>query len=196
MGTSNRTLKQKAYHEFKEMLVITIYLWVFLALLALHKSVILAENHVDVVSQSFALLNALALAKVMLIARALHFAEFSYKPPLVYPTLVKAAAFSLLLACFKILEDAAIGLYRGKSFADSIADIGGGTWMGILSLTGIAFVALIPFFAFAELQELVGEGKLEQVFLHRRETLDLSGHPAESIGPTLEQQGAGKQASA
>jgi hypothetical protein len=63
MGTSNRTLKQKAYHEFKEMLVITIYLWVVFELLAIHKSVILAENHINIVSQSFAFLSALALAK-------------------------------------------------------------------------------------------------------------------------------------
>jgi hypothetical protein len=78
-----------------------------------------------------------------------------------------------LLFCFKILEDAAIGLYRGKSFAQSIADLGGGTWQGILCLTVLLFVVLIPFFGFTELQRVLGEGKLGQMFLRPRHLLNL-----------------------
>jgi hypothetical protein len=139
---------------------------------------------------------ALALGKVILIAKAFHFAEFRKDTPLIYPTLVKSAAFSVLLACFKILEDAGVGLYRGHSFTQSIADIGGGTLRGILSLTAIMFVVLIPFFAFTELGEHLGEGKLKQVFLHRRGTLNLPDRSAEALGSTFEQQSAKKQASA
>jgi hypothetical protein len=75
--------------------------------------------------------------------------------------------FSLLLAFFKILEDAALGVYRGQSFNQSIADFGGGTWKGILSLTAIMFVVLIPFFAFTGLQRVLAEGQLEELFFHR-----------------------------
>ncbi len=170
MSTSSApTLKQKAYRDVKEFLLITLYLWIVFALFAIHKSVILAENHIDVASQSFAVINALALAKVMLVARRLHFADHLHDFPLIYPTLLKSAAFSLVLACFKILEDAAVGLYRGQSFNQSIADIGGGSLKSILSLTLIIFFVLIPFFAFTELQRVLGEGKLEQVFLYRSE---------------------------
>jgi hypothetical protein len=40
---------------------------------------------------------------------------------MIYPTLLKSAAFTVLFAAFKILEDTAIGRY--KSFIQSIADI-------------------------------------------------------------------------
>jgi len=63
METPNRTLKQKAYREIKEFLVITIYLWIVFSLLVVHKSIILGENYIDVASHGFALINALALAK-------------------------------------------------------------------------------------------------------------------------------------
>ncbi|MBV8553366.1 MAG: hypothetical protein JOY54_18870 [Acidobacteriaceae bacterium] len=168
MDTSTGTLKQKAYHELKEYLVITLYLWVIFVLLELHKSVVLGERYIDIARQSFAIINALALGKVMLIARDLHLGEVVHDTSLIYPTLLKSALFSLLLAAFKILEDAAVGLYHGRSFSQSIEDLGGGTWRGIFSLTAIVFVVLIPFFAFTELERVLGEGRLEQLFFRRR----------------------------
>ena len=156
----------------KEFLVIVIYLWIVFALFALYRSVILSEHQIDVTSQGFALVNALALGKVMLLARKFRMGEFDPSRPLMYPTLLKSAIFSVILGCFKILEEAAVGLYRGRSLNDSIAEIGGGTLEGILSLTVILFVVLIPFFAFTELEKVVGEGKLEKVFCHRHEALN------------------------
>jgi hypothetical protein len=178
MGTSSKTLKQRAYREMKEFLLIAFYLWVVFIVFEVHKSVVLRQRLTDSASRFFAIVNALALGKVILIARDLHFAEAFKKAPLIYRTLLKSAAFTVLLAGFKILEDAAIGLYRGQSLSQSIADIGGGTLRGILSLTAIMFVVLIPFFAFTELQEVLGEGKLEQIFFHPHQQLRVSDSSA------------------
>jgi hypothetical protein len=168
MSSPNRTLKERAYLEFKEFLAISLYLWVVFALFLLYKSVILNDEHINVVAKGFALLNALALAKIMLIARALHLGDWADGAPLIYPTLLKSALFSLVLAFFKILEEAAVGMYHNLSFQQSIADLGGGTLKGILTLTLLLFVMLIPFFGFTELQRVLGEGKLAQVFFHSR----------------------------
>ena len=85
MAASSRTLKQIAYQQLKEFLVIALYLWVVFGLFV-----------------------------------------------------------TVILACFKILEDATIGLYHGQSFHQSIADLAGGTWKGILTLTVLLFAVLIP----------------------------------------------------
>jgi hypothetical protein len=192
MGTSNRTLKQKAVHETKEFLVIAAYLWVVFALLLLHRSIILAEhNIVDVAHHGFAIINALALAKIMVTAKYFHFGELGGNKPLIYPTLFKSAAYSLLLACFKILEEAAVGLYHGQSFSQSIAELGGGTWKGILSITAIVFVFLIPFFAFGEVGLVLGEGKLTQLFLHRREPVNVGDHDIDVVRQSVTQNKAG-----
>jgi hypothetical protein len=84
--------------------------------------------------------------------------------PLIYPTLLNAAAFAVLLAAFKMLEEVAVGLYHGRSFAASLTDWGGGTLKGIFCLAGIFFVMLIPFFAFSELGIVSGDGKLVRLF--------------------------------
>jgi|SRR6516165_10674582 hypothetical protein len=168
MRTSNLTLKQRAYREFKDFLVIALYLWVVFALFLIYKSVILHDEHISAMARGFALVNALALAKIMLIARALHFGDWFDDSPLIYPTLIKAALFSLLLAFFKILEEVGVGLYHRRTVQESIGDLAGGTLEGILTFTVLLFVMLIPFFAFAELQRVLGEGKLVQVFFHPR----------------------------
>lgn len=164
MGTSSRNLKQIAYRQLKEFLLIALYLWVVFGLLVMFKSVVLAEHHIPFAYNGFAIINALALAKVMLTAKDLHFGEKFDEGPLIYPTLLKSALFTVGMACFKILEEAAVGLYHGKSFQQSISDLGGGTLNGILILTLLLFAILIPFVGYGELQRVLGEGKLEQIF--------------------------------
>ena len=129
---------------------------------------LLAEEHISLAHQGFAVINALALGKVILIAKALHLGDWADDWPLIYPTLLKSALFTIVLACFKILEDAGLGMYRGKSFYASIADLGGGTLNGILCVSLIMFVMLIPFFVLTEMQGVLGEGKLMQLFFRSR----------------------------
>ena len=139
--------------------------------LVMFKSVVLAEQHVPFHYHGFAILNGFALAKVMLTAKDLHLGERFDEAPLIYPTLLKSVLFSVLLACFKILEEAAIGLYHHQSFRQSIADLEGGTLNAVLTFTLLLFVVLIPFVGFAELQRVLGPGKLRQIFFHPRPPL-------------------------
>ena len=178
MKTTSRTLKQKAIEQLKKFLVIAVYLWLIFGLLTLYKSVILGEHHIDFAFHGFALINALALGKVMLVARDLHVGEQFDNAPLIYPTLLKSALYTVVLACFKILEAAAVGLYRGESFSESIAHLGGGTLQAILTYTLLLFVVLIPFVGFGELQRVLGEGKLKQIFFHPRPLQNLSAKAA------------------
>ena len=190
MDTSHRTFKQKAYHELKEFFWIALYLWVILALFQLYRSMLLAEEHVSVVAhQGFAIINALALAKVLLIAKALHLGEWIEDWPLIYPTLLKSALFTIVLACFKILEDAGLGMYRGKSFQQSIADLGGGSLNGILCVSLILFVTLIPFFVLTELQGVLGEGKLMQLFFRTRSSFTPATDQSPDAGMAIPRSG-------
>ena len=173
MSDAKRTLKQKAVHEAGEYLVISLYLFVVFSLFVLYKSVILAEYHIDFALHGFALINALALAKVMLVAQELHLADQFRDAPLIYPTLLKSLVFTIVLACLKIAEDAAIGRFHGKSFHESLSDLGGGSWKGILILTVLLFFVLIPFFGFTELRRAFGEDRLVGAFFRSRHLLNL-----------------------
>jgi hypothetical protein len=173
MKDAKRTLKQKAVHEAREYVVISLYLFVVLSLFVFYKSVILAEHHIDFTLHGFALINALALAKVMLVAEELHLADQFRDAPLIYPTLLKSFVFTIVLACFKIAEEAAVGMFHGKSFHESISNLGGGSWKGILTLALLLFVVLIPFFGFTELRRAFGEDRLSGAFFRSRHLVNL-----------------------
>src|SRR5271169_5920380 len=150
MIESNRTLKQKILHGVSEFLVSALYLFVVFSLFAIYKSVIVEEHRMGLLPIGLSLVNALALAKVMLVAQELHLADQFRDAPLIYPTLLKSFVFTIVLACFKVAEEAAVGMFRGKSFHQSIAGLTGGSWKGILCLAGLLFVVLVPFFGFTE----------------------------------------------
>lgn len=81
---------------------------------------------------------------------------------------LKSALFAVVLACFKILEAAAIAWYRHEPFRQIITDVGGGTWKGILTLALLVFAMLVHFVGYGELGRVLGEGKLERVFFQPR----------------------------
>ncbi len=75
MSEAKRTLKQRAFREVKEYFAISLYLFVVFSTFAFYKAMLLAEYNVDLAPQGFALINALALGKVILIAQDLHLAD-------------------------------------------------------------------------------------------------------------------------
>jgi len=166
MATPALTVKERVYRGIKDYILITLYLWLIFALFDVYRSVLVSQYHLDVVANSFALINALALAKIALIAKEFRLdARLRQKGrPLIYPTLLNAAAFAGLLAVFKILEEVAVGMYHGQSFAASLTSWGGGSLKAIFCLAGVFFVMLIPFCAFSELGIFLGEGKLKHLF--------------------------------
>ena len=168
MSTAPQTLKQKAAHEVREYFVITAYLFLVFSLLVVHKSMILSEHHIDYTLHGVALINALALAKVMLLAQDLHLADLFRDAPLIYPTVFKSATFTVVLTGFKIVEDAVIGRFHGVSFHQSVSEMGDGSWSAIVLLAALLFVMLIPFFGFTELRRVFGEDRLIGVFFRPR----------------------------
>lgn len=167
MDEPKRTLKQKAYQGFKEYIVISCYLWLVFGLLVIYRAVLLSEG-ISIVAHGEALFNALALGKVMLAAKELHFAENFKGKPLIYSTLFKSVAFSVVLGCFKVVEEICVGLFHGKSSGQSIAEVPGGTLNGIIAMTAILAVLLVPFFAFTELRDIFGKEKLAGLFFTSR----------------------------
>jgi hypothetical protein len=84
VSETKRALKQRVFHAMREYLVIAFHLFVVFSVFAICKSVILAEHDIDLAPQGFALINAPALAKVMLVAQELHLADQFKEEPLIY----------------------------------------------------------------------------------------------------------------
>jgi hypothetical protein len=64
-----------------------------------------------------------------------------------------------------IVEEIAVGLFHGKTVAESFPEIGGGGLAGVLTTAAIMCVALVPFFSFREIARVVGETEFRILML-------------------------------
>lgn len=161
--------KERILDELKKLAMNVLYLWLLFSLLILHQEVILAQYHIQYSWKlGFAFVNALILAKFMLIADALHAGEGFKTKPLVYSVLFRSAVFTLILMVCHIVEEALVRVWHGMSVAQSVSEINGPTLKEVGSLGIIMFVVLIPFFATRELRQVLGEGALVSLFFGPR----------------------------
>ena len=59
-------------------------------------------------------------------------------------------------------------MIHGKSLVASLPQIAGGGVAGMALFAGMAFVVLIPFFLFSEVQRVIGKEKLHALILEDR----------------------------
>lgn len=164
-------IKEKAIDELKRYAVISAYLWVLFSMFEVHRYAVLKEFHVTSDSGyriGFALVNALLMGKIFLIGESLHVGERVKTTRLVHSVLFKAVMFALFLIVFQLIEEAIVGLIHGRSIAASVP---GGMDRKIVEGV-MAFVVLIPFFLYAEVQKVIGKERMHAMILEKKTDLN------------------------
>jgi hypothetical protein len=177
MSPAHATLKERAIEELKAYWIIVVYLAVFLGALTNYRRLILAEFGVAYIHYGIAIIEALILAKVILIGEALGFGRRFENRPLIWPVIHKTIFCGVLVMLFGVLERIVEGLIHEKNLAavlQGIIDIGGDE---LAARTLVMLVAFVPLFAFWEIGRVIGLPKLSAIFLSSHET-----PPASSSG--------------
>jgi hypothetical protein len=168
-------VKEKAVKELKSYAIIATYLWVLFSMIEVHRAMVLrsvGQSSVSVLRIGFAAINALIIGKTILIGEDLHVGEGRAQKSPISSALFKSAVFALLVLCFEIIEEVIVGLIHGKSMVASIPRLGGGGLEGKVLYGVMAFVVLIPFFLFRELEQAIGEDKLHSLMLKKKPKAD------------------------
>jgi hypothetical protein len=163
-----RTLKERVLDSIKTFIQIFLYLWLVFGLLAIHQSIILSQYQIDYQSHGLAVINALVFAKIMLIAEDLRLGDRFNDKPLIYPVLYKSLLFAIALICFHIVEHVLVGMWHGQKVAESLSEIGANKLRGMVSISVIATVALIPYFSLRQLSRVIGKDNFWSLFFRRR----------------------------
>jgi hypothetical protein len=161
-NSKKASLKQKAAHELKQFIGVSLYLGFFFCAVVTYRMILLSDFHDWHFNYSFALINALVIAKVILIGEYAHLGKRVEAKPLLLSSVSKAILFSFLVLAFHILEEAIKQLVHGKEVAGAFHD------MPLDHLLGgalIIFCTFVPFFAFRELQRVLGEDRFHDLFL-------------------------------
>ncbi len=173
---SKAALAEKAETEAKELFFLTLYLFIVFGALVFLKSAIMEADGVHWGTWGFAAIKAVLIAKFIMIGRALHLGEGMRTKPLIWQTLHKAIVFTIFVAVLSVIEDAVIGMgVHGKSFSQSIADLGGGTIKQMIATSFIVFLVFVPLFAFGALSEVTEENALARAFFVKRTRFEAVG---------------------
>ncbi|HTN48216.1 MAG TPA: hypothetical protein VMK32_02175 [Burkholderiaceae bacterium] len=169
---SRAGFKERAIEEFKLYWVIALYLWVFLGSFTIYRRLVTAETGVAYLNYGIALIEALIIAKVILIGKMFGFSRRYEDRPLIVPVLYKAVLFGVLVFLFGIVEHLVEGWLHGEGVLGGLRKLGdlGGDELGARAL--MLIVAFVPFFAFGEIGRVLGADKLAAMFFSKRDAAD------------------------
>jgi len=156
------SLKQMAGHELREFAVISLYLAFFFCAIATYSMLLLSQFRVSYFIYGTALINALVIAKVILIGEYAHLGKKHEAKPLFQSVLYKAFLFSLLVFAFHVVEEAIKRRWHGENLATTYHGI---RINELLARSIIVFCTFLPLFAFRELRRVLGEDKFWSLFL-------------------------------
>ena len=166
------TLRQRATHDVKELVLISLYLYITLGAVILVKTAVLHTEGIEFTPWGIAIVKAVVLAKFMLLGEAMKIGERNTTSPLIWPTLQKAFALLALLIIMTIIEEAVVGLFHHRSIAASLSDLFGPRLEETLAGYLIMLLVLLPYSAFRVLGEALGEARLARMFFVEREPIE------------------------
>ena len=164
---SHAELKTRAKEELRSFLILTLYLWVFLGSFIMYRRLITAEAGISYLHFGIALIEALIVAKVILIANLFGFTRRFEDRRLIVPVLYKSALFGVLIVLFALVEHLVEGWFRGEGPLGGLRAIKdmGADELGARIL--VLMVALVPLIAFTEISRVLGPGKLSGMFFSK-----------------------------
>lgn len=165
MSKEKSTLKHKAEHELEELMAISIYLAFFFCAMATYRMILLNDFRDSWFSYSAALINALVVAKVILIGEYAHLGKRAEAKPLLLSAIYKSFLFGLLVFVFHIVEEVIKQLLHREAVAGAFRQV---RIDDLLGRALVIFCTFVPFFAFRELSRVLGENKFRDLFLQHK----------------------------
>ena len=164
---SHADWKAKAIHEFKVFWIIALYLFVFLGLFTIYRRLVVAETGSAYLHYGIALIQALVIAKIVLVGQMLSLSRKHEDKALIWPILYKTLLFAALVIAFGIVERLVEGWMHHEGFKgglDKILSLGFDEFSARMLLLVFSF---IPFFAFGELGRVIGMKRLVSLFFSK-----------------------------
>lgn len=170
-------LKERAKEEFRLYLVIALYLWVFLGSFTVYRRMVVAETGAAYLNYGIALIEALVIAKVILIGKLFGFSRRYEDKPLVVPVIYKSVLFGALVLLFGILEHLVKGWLHHEGPLGGLHSIGemGAYELGARVL--MLVMAFVPLFAFTEIGRVLGPSRLASLFFSPRPASAAASRP-------------------
>ncbi len=175
--------KPRVTREITEYGINVIYLGLVFAAFTWYRRLILAEYHITYLHYGISVVEALILAKVIMLGDILGLGRRLENKPLIFPVLYQSLLFGLWMLVFGVLEHTLVGLLHGEGLTGGMRHVAGEGGDELLARALVIFVAFIPFFALREMERVQGKGTLRTMFF-RRSPPAASSPPGPARRPT------------
>lgn len=166
---NKKKLKENISHELHLVFFYTLFFAIFLLALSFYKSLILDEFGIDYFHSGYNLVEALILAKIVVIGQHFKLGERFIDKPLIIPTLYKTVIFTLFVFAFSILERIIEGtLIKKETIHKVFENLMSSGIYSILAKTFVLFLMFLLFFAILETGRVVGMDKLVHLFIRKK----------------------------
>ncbi len=162
-------LKKKIFHEMVVYWFNVCYLTLVFGVFAWYRRFLLASYDIMYTNYGIAMIEALVLAKVIMIGEVIRLGRGLEQKPLIYSTLYKTVTFTFFVGVFKIIEQVIKGLWKGEGLTGGLIEFFEKGSLEMLANSLVVFVAFIPFFGVKELGRVLGEDKIQALFFRRRD---------------------------
>ena len=167
-----RDWKKRIFHELVEYWINVIYLTLVFAAFTQYRRLLLAAYDITYTNYWIALIEALILAKVIMIGAVFRLGRLLghrlEQKPLIYPILYKTVVFTLFVGVFTLIEHMIKGLWQGKGLTGGLVEFFAKGPYEFLAGSLVVFVAFIPFFGVKELGRVLGEEKIRFLLFRSR----------------------------
>jgi len=166
--TKLKRIEKRIESEMKEYAVIAAYFAFFLLSLTTYRKLILAEYDIPYYEYGWALVQAMVLAKVVLLGQAIRLGNRFDDGPIILTTFWKSSVFALLAAALVAAEHVAAALVHGRAIAGEF-QLSGGHGYEMIARFQLILVAFVPFFALRELGRTMGMDRLSSILFRTRQ---------------------------
>ena len=158
------SVKERVLEEVRIFWIITLYLALLFGSFMVYRRLILAEFGLAYLHYGLALVEALVIAKVILIGDAFRLGRRFEGRPLILSIVYKSVLFGVFVMLFGVLEHVIDGLLHKKGAMEILAGMLEIGMYELLARVVILIVAFVPFFAFWELRRVLGPRRLSALF--------------------------------
>jgi hypothetical protein len=184
--------QRKVVEEVIEYAFDFVYLAFFLMAFAWYRRLILAEYDITYLGYGVPLVEAAVLAKIIMLGDLVPMGHGLQRRPLIVPTLLRSVLFSGYVAIFTLVERTLTGLLHGKGWAAGLLETESKGRYELLAQCVIIFAAFVPFFAFKELEKVLGKDELRGLFWRNSRSIPVDDAEANRTTWPGEEHGSGE----
>ena len=167
MSDSAATIGTRVRHELVRFWMIALYLYICFGAILLYKAAILHAQGIAYWPYGTAAIQALLLAKFLLIGEAFGLGGSHRPRRMIVALLIQAVIFLLFLMLLSAAEEVVTGLIHGRSVMMTLDHLWGGTLLQVFATSFLMLLILIPYLAVREAARMVGPERLRAILLER-----------------------------